>query len=67
MSTAVIENPSPAPLPALDLCARCGAQVYHLLTFAPGELLFCGHHRSKHAEKLQQVGLHHPNASEKFQ
>ena len=37
---------------ALDVCDSCGAQAYVRVTLAFGELLFCGHHATKHRESL---------------
>lgn len=54
MTTALA---SPAPLTALDRCDRCGAQAVVRATFAPGDLLFCGHHARQHAEALARVAV----------
>lgn len=35
-----------------DTCDSCGAQAYVRVTLEFGELLFCGHHASKHRESL---------------
>src|ERR1700733_6283207 len=44
------------PLPALDLCDRCGAPAYvRVVLPGSGELLFCAHHNRKHAEALAKI------------
>ena len=44
------------PLPALDVCDRCGAQAYvRVLLTNAGELLFCAHHGREHAQALAKV------------
>lgn len=39
-------------LGAQDTCDSCGAQAYVRVTLEFGELLFCGHHASKHRDSL---------------
>jgi hypothetical protein len=41
-----------------DRCDRCGAQA-HVQVFLPSglDLLFCNHHGTEHAKKLEQVAL----------
>ena len=41
-----------ATLGFTDLCDSCGAHAYVRVTLESGELLFCGHHASKHRETL---------------
>lgn len=36
----------------LDRCDRCGAQAFVLVRGVSGELLFCGHHYTKHEDAL---------------
>jgi hypothetical protein len=43
---------SASPLGVGDVCDSCGAQAYVRVTLEFGELLFCGHHASKHRESL---------------
>lgn len=44
----------PAPLSAADRCDGCGAQAYvRVRLVTGGELLFCGHHWSRHAPALR--------------
>lgn len=39
-----------------DRCDRCGAQAYVRVRLGGGtELLFCGHHYSKHSSALTEV------------
>jgi len=47
---ASLEAPA---LTAADRCDSCGAQAYVLATLPTGSsLLFCGHHWTKHEEKI---------------
>ncbi|MGO2111664.1 MAG: DUF7455 domain-containing protein [Pseudoclavibacter sp.] len=46
------------PLTAFDRCDACGAQAYVRVQLEHGEFLFCGHHASKHAEKLRPTAVH---------
>ncbi|MFY9331854.1 MAG: hypothetical protein WAO41_09290 [Candidatus Nanopelagicales bacterium] len=50
-------TPTLAPSSALDAtdrCDRCGAQAYvRVVLLTGGELLFCGHHWSRHADSLK--------------
>ena len=57
------------PLNALDRCDRCDAQAYVAVQFEstaevphPGELLFCGHHTTKHEDKLREFIVHDERA-----
>ena len=44
------------PLPARDVCDRCGAQAYvRVVLSGSGELLFCAHHGRQHAEALAKI------------
>lgn len=54
MSTTTIE---PAALTQSDRCDRCGAQALIRVVLPYGELLFCGHHYSKHAPTLKPKAL----------
>jgi hypothetical protein len=47
---AILESAS--PLGVGDVCDSCGAQAYVRVTLEFGELLFCGHHATKHRESL---------------
>lgn len=43
-----------ASLSAADRCDGCGAQAYVRVTLVGGgDLLFCGHHWSRHSEALK--------------
>lgn len=54
MTTAVA--PGSRVLGAGDRCDRCAAQAYVRVTLNNGgELLFCGHHGRRHAERLREV------------
>lgn len=46
------------PLTALDRCDACGAQAYVRVQLENAEFLFCGHHATKHAEKLRPEAIH---------
>lgn len=49
--TPTLTQPS---LTATDRCDRCGAQAYVRVVLARGgDLLFCGHHWSRHADALR--------------
>jgi hypothetical protein len=40
-----------------DRCDRCNAPAkVRVLLRTGGELLFCGHHASKHAPRLHEIG-----------
>jgi len=68
-------NPSPAgiedeleddvtPVPeqtlsAADRCDACGARAYASALLENGELLFCGHHWARYAEKVQSICIRH--------
>ncbi len=54
MSTSTIDA---AALTAEDRCDRCGAQALVRVVLPYGELLFCGHHFTKHAESLRPMAL----------
>lgn len=40
-----------------DRCDRCGAQAYVKIGLLDGELMFCGHHYTVHAEALASVAV----------
>ena len=45
-------------LSATDRCDRCGAQAYvRVVLVAGGDLLFCAHHWSRHADALRPHAL----------
>ena len=45
-------------LTSRDRCDVCGAQAYVRAVLPSGhDLLFCGHHARKHADKLKEVAL----------
>ena len=54
MSTTMIE---PTVLRAEDRCDRCGAQALVRVVLPSGELLFCGHHFTKHAGQLLPLAV----------
>ena len=54
MSTTLLE---PAALTAEDRCDRCIAQAFVRVVLPHGELLFCGHHYSRHAPTLRPLAL----------
>ena len=64
--TDVVDTPAEAmpivPLTLLDRCDRCGAQAFVrtaiLTSTGAVDLLFCGHHFHKHAEKLTLTAAH---------
>ena len=35
-----------------DRCDSCGAQAFVMVKLLNGNLMFCGHHYSKHSDKL---------------
>lgn len=51
-------TPAQATLTAVDRCDRCGAQAYVRVVLAGSDLLFCGHHWTRHAEPLLRVAEH---------
>ena len=40
---------------AADRCDACGAQAYASATFKRSELLFCGHHFTRHEDKMVAI------------
>ncbi len=58
MTTATM-SPTFAPLTALDRCDdKCGAQAYTRWVNAnQHDMLFCGHHTTKHEVKLMKTGF----------
>lgn len=52
MSTTYAE---PVSLTVEDRCDRCGAQAYVRVVLAGGDLLFCGHHFARHADRLRPL------------
>ena len=40
-------------LTAHDRCDKCGAQAYVWVNGVNGDLVFCGHHFTKHEDKLR--------------
>lgn len=46
---------STTDLTALDRCDRCGARAEMRLTVGAGDLLFCGHHRREHQDKIHET------------
>ncbi len=54
MSTTTLE---PAALTSADRCDRCGAQAFVRVVLPHGDLLFCGHHYTEHADKLGRIAL----------
>lgn len=54
MLTAEIEEKEEVrTLTASDRCDRCGAEAFVSVYGEQGTLLFCGHHFSKHEDKLR--------------
>jgi len=49
---APVQATTISSLTAQDTCDSCGAQAYVRVTLEFGELLFCGHHASKHRDSL---------------
>lgn len=54
MSTTTIE---PTALTAADRCDSCQAQAFVRVVLAGGELIFCGHHYAKHAQRLGSIAV----------
>lgn len=54
MSTTTVE---PEALTQSDRCDSCGAQALIRVVLPYGELLFCGHHFSKHAATLRPTAV----------
>lgn len=54
MSTTTIESQA---LSQSDRCDSCGAQALIRVVLPYGELLFCGHHFTKHAPTLRPQAL----------
>lgn len=44
-------------LNANDRCDSCGAQAYVWVNGITGDLLFCGHHFSKHEDKIRSYAF----------
>lgn len=40
-----------------DRCDSCSAQAFVIAEFSNGELLFCGHHYNKFAEKINKTAV----------
>lgn len=48
----IMENIKEQTLNATDRCDRCQAQAFVLVKGIQGDLIFCGHHFTKHEEAL---------------
>ena len=55
MATAVLEQ-TKVPLTALDRCDVCPAAARVRVTVKSGDLVFCGHHFTKHEVALVAQG-----------
>lgn len=51
------EAPKTRTMNAADRCDSCGAQAYASATFITGELLFCGHHFTRHEAKIAETSV----------
>ena len=40
-----------------DRCDRCNAQAFVLVKMVAGELMFCGHHYTKHQTTLDKMAF----------
>jgi len=49
----ITQTLAPTKLTAHDRCDRCSAQAYVRVVLPSGDLLFCGHHWSRHEEVLR--------------
>lgn len=49
--------PKTRTMNAADRCDSCGAQAYASATFKRGELLFCGHHFTRHEAKIAETSV----------
>lgn len=68
--TPTVDEPAviaPPALSALDRCDHCGAQAYHRVTLASGELLFCAHHGRELRDSLIGVALHWQDETDRLQ
>lgn len=55
--TATMTTTENLDLTAADRCDRCGAAALVRVTLSSGgELLFCGHHATAHADKIAEIG-----------
>lgn len=53
-------------LTALDRCDHCGAQAYHRVILAAGELLFCAHHGRELRDSLAPNVVHWQDESDRL-
>ena len=64
MTTALTDIPADKPMPAMpplvlaDRCDRCGSQAFVRVFIGESELMFCGHHYTKHEAGLAGSATH---------
>jgi hypothetical protein len=55
MTDTLVENVK--QLKISDRCDRCSAQAFVLVKMVAGELIFCGHHYTKHQTTLDKMAF----------